>query len=68
MQETHILAHTAVGRLICGCWFKKNLSKVRFQRMYNEQPLSLLAAAAESIYNFSVIGIGYYLLTKASAK
>lgn len=36
--------------------------------MYNEQPLSLLAAAAESIYNFSVIGIGYYLLTKASAK
>lgn len=69
MQETHELAHTSIGRLICGCWGERNFNVWSVCKgCSSEQPLSLLATVAGPFYSFSIIWIGYYLLTKPSSK
>lgn len=69
MQETHELAHTSVGRLICGCWGPRNFNLWGLCRQCAAgEPLTLLATFAGPLYSFSVIWIGYYLLYRASAR
>ncbi len=69
MQETHEIAHTSVGRLICGCWGERNFNVWTVCKgCSSEQPLSILATVAGPVYSFLVIWIGYYLLTKTPAK
>lgn len=68
MQETHELAHTCVGRLLCGCWGKRDFNLWSLCKdCANEEPLTLLATFSGPLYTFSVIWLGYYLLTRASA-
>lgn len=69
MQETHELAHTSVGRLICGCWGKRDFNVWRLcGDCAGEPPLTLLATFAGPAYSFSIIWLGYYLLTRTSAR
>lgn len=69
MQETHELAHTSVGRLICGCWGQRNFNVWTLCKGCSaEQPISILATVAGPVYSFLVIWTGFYFLTKASAK
>lgn len=69
MQETHELAHTAVGRLICGCWGRRDFNLWGLcQNCAHGEPLTLLATFAGPAYSFAVIWIGYWLLTQTSVK
>jgi len=69
MQETHELAHTSVGRLLCGCWGKRNFNVWRLCiDCASEAPLTLLATFAGPLYSFLVIWVGYYMLTRVSAR
>jgi hypothetical protein len=69
MQETHKLAHTSVGRLVCGCWGPRNVNLWGLCRQCAAgEPLTLVATLAGPLYSFSVIWIGYYLLHRASAR
>lgn len=69
MQETHELAHTSVGRLICGCWGRRNFNLWTLCKgCGDERPLSILATYAGPAYTFLVIWTGFYLLLKSSAK
>jgi hypothetical protein len=68
MQETHELAHTSVGRVICGCWGPRDFNVWRLCRdCAAEPPVTLLATFAGPAYSFSMIWLGYYLLGRASA-
>lgn len=67
MQETHEVAHTSVGRLICGCWGTRDFNVWTLcAECAREAPLTLLATLAGPLYSFSIIWIGYYLLTRAA--
>jgi hypothetical protein len=69
MQETHELAHTSVGRLICGCWGKRNFNVWTLCKgCSDEEPLSILATYAGPAYSFLVIWTGFFLLLKSSVK
>lgn len=69
MQETHELAHTGVGRIICGCWGKRNFNVWTLcSGCSKEQPLSILATYAGPAYSFLIIWTGFFLLAKPSAK
>lgn len=68
MQETHELAHTSVGRLICGCWGKRDFNVWTLcADCAHQAPLTLLATFAGPLYSFSIIWLGYYLLTRVPA-
>ena len=69
MQETHEIAHTTMGRIICGCWGKRNFNLWGLcSGCSDERPLSILATYAGPFYTFLVIWIGYFLLFKSSPK
>lgn len=69
MQETHEIAHTATGRIICGCWGKRNFNVWGLcSGCSDEKPWSILATYAGPLYTFSIIWIGYFLLLKSSPK
>ena len=68
MQETHELAHTSVGRLICGDWGQRDFNVWGISsQCVNDEPLTLLATFAGPVYTFSIIWLGYFLLTRAAA-
>lgn len=69
MQETHELAHTSVGRLICGCWGKRDFNVWGLcNDCAHEGPLTLLSTFAGPAYSFTVIWLGYWMLTRTSIK
>jgi hypothetical protein len=69
MQETHELAHTSVGRVLCGCWGKRDFNVWGLCRdCASEPPLTLLATGAGPFYSFSVIWLGFYLLSRVSPR
>ena len=51
MQETHELAHTSVGRLLCGCWGARDFNVWGLCRQcVTGPPLTLLATFAGPAY------------------
>jgi hypothetical protein len=68
MQETHELAHTGVGRLICGCWGKRNFNVWRLCEGCGDHPLAILATYGGPFYSFAFFWIGYWLMTKTSVR
>lgn len=69
MQETHEIAHTGVGRIICGCWGKRNFNLWGLCKECAEaESLTLLATYAGPFYTYAFIWTGFYLLHKTSAK
>lgn len=64
MQETHELAHTGVGRLICGGWGERNFNIWDLADGCSEAtPLAVLATFAGPIYSVAVIWIGFFMLS-----
>lgn len=69
MQETHELAHTGVGRLMCGCWGERNFNVWSVCEGCSEkQPLAILSTFAGPFYSFLVLWIGWRLLLSPSSK
>jgi hypothetical protein len=69
MQETHELAHTLVGRLLCGCWGRRNFNVWGLcADCAAQEPLTVLATFAGPAYSFAVIWIGYVMLSKRSTR
>lgn len=69
MQETHELAHTGVGRLICGCWGQRNFNVWGVcEGCAEEHPEAILATWAGPFYSFSVLWVGFILLLLPSGK
>jgi hypothetical protein len=69
MQETHELAHTGVGRLICGCWGERNFNVWGVcEGCSEEQPLAILSTFAGPFYSFIVLWVGLMLLYASSSK
>jgi hypothetical protein len=68
MQETHELAHTGIGRLICGCWGERNFNVWQLcAGCRGRQPLAMLATWAGPLYSFLVLWVGYWLVRAPSA-
>ena len=70
MGETHELAHTTAGRLICGCWGQRDFNVWGLcsgcKDMY--PVLSLFPTFIGPIYSFAIVWIGYYLLGEKKSK
>ncbi|TYP93351.1 hypothetical protein LX73_1052 [Fodinibius salinus] len=61
LHELHEIAHTAVGRIICGCWGERNFNT---WGLCCEGDLTILASIAGPLFTYIMIYIGYYLLSK----
>lgn len=61
MHELHEIAHTAVGRLICGCWGERNFNS---WDLCCEDELMILASIAGPLFTYLTMYIGYYLLSE----
>ena len=66
MGETHELAHTSVGRFICGCWGQRDFNVWGLCKGCKDTYplLSILATFAGPLYSFIWVWIGYFLLGK----
>lgn len=63
MHELHEIAHTSVGRLICGCWGQRDFNVWELCRGCSEgSHLGLLATLAGPVFTFGMIWWGYRLL------
>ncbi len=60
MHELHEISHTAVGRIICGCWGERNFNS---WGLCCEGDLTILASIAGPLFTYMVIYLGYYLLS-----
>jgi len=60
LHELHEIVHTAVGRLICGCWGERNFNS---WGLCCEGDLTILASIAGPLFTYIIIYIGYYLLS-----
>ena len=60
MHELHEIAHTAVGRIICGCWGERNFNT---WGLCCEGDLTILASIAGPLFTYLIIYLGYYLLS-----
>lgn len=59
-NELHELAHTAVGRLICGAWGPRNFNT--WQTACYETPEIVLAPIAGLVWSYGLLWVGYSLL------
>ena len=60
MHEFHEIAHTAVGRLICGCWGERNFNT---WGLCCENEYTILASIAGPLFTYLIMYSGYYLLS-----
>ncbi|NMH29318.1 hypothetical protein [Flavobacterium silvaticum] len=66
MHEAHEIVHTAVGRLICGCWGKRDFNVWDLCEGCPEQnPLAVLATFAGPAFTFTMIWMGTFMMEKA---
>jgi len=65
MHELHEIAHTAVGRLICGCWGPRNFN--RWGLCCNNE-YTIIASIAGPAITFAMMYLGYYLLSDRFSK
>lgn len=68
MHEAHEIVHTAVGRLICGCWGMRDFNVWDVCIGCSEQnPYSVIATFAGPIFSFSMMWIGTFVMNKAKS-
>lgn len=66
MHEAHEIVHTAIGRLICGCWGTRDFNVWSLCGNCAEQkPYSVIATFAGPIFTYLMIWAGVYLMNKA---
>lgn len=69
MQETHELAHTSVGWIVCGGWGSRNFNLWSlYPGCTDSNRLWLLATWAGPAYSFAVMWAGVYLLARQSVR
>ncbi|REA63529.1 hypothetical protein DSL64_03540 [Dyadobacter luteus] len=69
LHEAHEIAHTAVGRLICGCWGERDFNVWGVCEGCPEQnPLAVLATFAGPVFTFSLIWMGTRMLASARSE
>jgi hypothetical protein len=69
MQETHELAHTGVGRIVCGGWGTRDFNLwTLYPGCSDSTALSLLATWAGPAYSFAVMWAGVWLLARPSIR
>ncbi len=65
MHEAHEIVHTAVCRLICGCWGERDFNVWGLcEGCIQAHPTSLIATFAGPLFTFIMIWIGLYLMRK----
>ncbi len=63
LGEAHEIVHTAVGRLLCGCWGPRDFNVWRLCEGCSEEvSLSILATIVGPVFTFGVIWWGYVLM------
>ena len=68
MGETHEIVHTAVGRLLCGCWGPRDFNVWSLCEGCSEEvSLSILATIVGPVFTFGVIWWGFVLLRSSAS-
>jgi hypothetical protein len=63
-NELHEIAHTAVGRLICGAWGARNFNT--WQTACYKTPEIVLAPIAGLVWSYGLLWVGYFFLKSDS--
>lgn len=64
LSEFHEIAHTAVGRLICGCWGKRDFNQWDLCETCENNPYSFISTMMGPIFSFSMAYWGASMLRK----
>lgn len=64
LHEFHEIAHTAIGRIICGCWGERNFNNWSLCGDCGEMTLSILASFAGPVFTYAMMYAGYYYLSE----
>jgi hypothetical protein len=64
LSEFHEIAHTAVGRLICGCWGKRDFNQWGLCEGCENNPYSFIPTMMGPLFSFSVAYWGASMLKK----
>lgn len=67
MHEAHEIAHTTVGRIICGCWGQRDFNVWSTCESCASNSFELLATAAGPLFTFLIIWYGSLGLDKNKA-
>ena len=66
LGEAHELAHTAVGRLLCGCWGPRDFNVWELcETCAVGEPWSVLPTFIGPLFTYAVMWVGYFLLAPA---
>ncbi|WP_461066553.1 hypothetical protein [Spirosoma horti] len=65
MNEAHELVHTSIGRILCGCWGKRDFNAWGLcEGCIEQHPYALAATFAGPVFTFSMIWAGARLLSE----
>jgi hypothetical protein len=64
LAELHEIAHTAIGRLICGCWGKRDFNEWSLCASCDSNPLGFISTMTGPIFTFAMAYWGASLLNK----
>jgi hypothetical protein len=64
LAELHEIAHTAVGRLICGCWGKRDFNEWGLCASCETNPLGFISTMTGPIFTFAMAYWGASMLKK----
>jgi hypothetical protein len=69
MHEAHEIVHTVTGRLICGCWGKRDFNVWDLcEGCFDQSFVSLIPTYAGPIFTFLMLWIGALLLKEQNTK
>jgi len=67
MREAHEMVHTAVGRMICGCWGQRDFNVWSLcEGCMEKYPVAVWATFAGPLFTFGMIWTGVYFLNSAN--
>lgn len=64
LSEFHEIAHTAVGRLICGCWGKRDFNEWGLCESCENNPYGFISTMMGPLFSFSMAYWGASMLKK----
>jgi hypothetical protein len=64
LVELHEIAHTAVGRLICGCWGKRDFNQWELCTSCEGNPLGFISTMTGPLFTFAMAYWGASMLKK----
>lgn len=67
LSEFHELAHTIVGRLICGCWGKRDFNEWGLCESCESNPYGFISTMTGPIFSFAMAYWGVSMLKKENS-